>query len=108
METVDQGRDVQTSPILEAVPEPADVETRGARALRHGRRARLYGWAVVGIVAIVALIALVAANTRPVRLNWIFGSGHASLVWIVMGAGVLGWALGIATCILFRYRTRKP
>ena len=41
-------------------------------------------------------------------IDWIFGSGHASLVWIVTGAAVLGWLLGIATCILFRYRTRKP
>ena len=108
MKTVVQDHDVRTSPILEAVPEPAAVETRGARALRHGRRARLYGWAIVGIVAMVALIALVAANARAVKLNWIFGSGHASLVWIVVGAGVLGWLLGIATCVLFRYRTRKP
>jgi hypothetical protein len=56
----------------------------------------------------VALIALVAANARSVELDWIFGSGHASLVWIVVGAAVLGWLLGIATCILFRYRTRRP
>jgi uncharacterized integral membrane protein len=97
------------APGLEAVPEDAVVdETRGARALRHGRRARLYAWAIVGIVALVALIALIAANARSVKLDWIFGSGHASLVWIVMGAAVLGWLLGIATCILFRYRTRKP
>lgn len=56
----------------------------------------------------MALIALVAANARSVELDWIFGSGHASLVWIVVGAAVLGWLLGIATCILFRYRTRRP
>ena len=93
-------RDVRDSPILKQ-PEPAAVETRGARALRHGRRARLYAWALVGIVALVVLIALVAANARSVKLDWVFGSGHASLVWIVLGAAVLGWLLGIATCILF-------
>ena len=94
--------------VLEAVPEPAVAETRGARALRHGRRARLYTWAVVSIVALVALIALIVANTRSVKLDWIFGSGHASLVWVVMGAAVLGWLLGIATSVLFRHRTRRP
>ena len=98
----------ETVSIREAAAEPAAVETRGARASRHGRRARLYAWAVVGIAALMALIALVAANARSVKLDWIFGSGHASLVWIVTGAAVLGWLLGIATCILFRYRTRKP
>jgi uncharacterized integral membrane protein len=100
--------EAEKHPTLEAAPEPAVLETRGARALRHGRRARLYAWAVVGVVALVALVALVAANARSVKLDWIFGSGHASLIWIVVGAAVLGWLMGIATCILFRYRTRKP
>lgn len=100
--------EAETRPTLEGHPEPAVGETRGARALRHGRRARLYAWAVIGILVLVALIALVAANVRSVELDWVFGSGHASLVWIVMSAAVLGWLLGIATCIVFRYRTRKP
>jgi uncharacterized integral membrane protein len=100
--------EAETDPTLEPAPEPAAVETRGARALRHGRRARLYTWAVVGIVVLVVLIALVVANARSVELDWIFGSGHASLVWIVLATAVLGWLLGIATCIVFRYRTRKP
>jgi uncharacterized integral membrane protein len=54
------------------------------------------------------LIALVAANVRSVKISWAFGSTHASLVWIVMAAAVLGWLLGMATAVLFRYRTRKP
>lgn len=83
-------------------------ESRGATMLRHGRRARLYAWAAVGIATLVLLIALAVANVRSVKIDWIFGSGHASLVWIVTGAAILGWLLGIATCILFRYRTRKP
>jgi uncharacterized integral membrane protein len=87
---------------------PAQPESRGARTLRHGRRAGLYAWAVVGIAAIAMLVALVAANARPVEVDWVLGSAHASLVWVVMGAAVLGWLLGIATSILFRYRTRRP
>lgn len=98
----------QTERVEQEQEIPAQPESRSARALRHGRRARLYAWAVVGVAVLVMLIALVAANVRSVKLDWIFGSGHASLVWIVMGAAVLGWLLGIATCILFRYRTRKP
>ena len=99
--------EAETHPIVEA-PAESIGETRGARALRHGKRARLYAWAVIGIVVLVALIALVAANVRSVELDWVFGSGHASLVWIVLASAVLGWLLGIATCIVFRYRTRKP
>jgi uncharacterized integral membrane protein len=43
-----------------------------------------------------------------VKIDWIFGSAHASLVWIVLAAAVLGWLLGIATSVLFRFRTRRP
>lgn len=83
-------------------------ETRLARALRHGHRARLYGWAVLSVAALVALIALVAANTHSVKIAWVFGSAHTSLVWIVLAAAVLGWLLGVTTAVVFGYRTRKP
>jgi uncharacterized integral membrane protein len=42
-----------------------------------------------------------------VKLSWVFGSGHASLVWIVIASVVLGWLLGIVTAIIFRLRTRR-
>lgn len=100
--------EAETHTTLNPPAERAESETRGARALRHGRRARLYAWAVAGLVLLVVLIALVTANVRSVKLDWIVGSDHASLVWIVLAAAVLGWLLGIATCILFRYRTRRP
>jgi hypothetical protein len=32
---------------------------------------------------------------------------NASLVWIILAAAVLGWLLGIATSVVFRYRTRS-
>ena len=93
-----------------AIPaaESPSVESSGERLVRHGRRLRLYIWAGVLVGALVVLIALVAANTRSVKLDWVFGSTHASLVWIVLAATVLGWLLGITTSVLFRYRTRRP
>ena len=51
---------------------------------------------------------LIAANVRAVKLDWVVGSTHASLVWIILAAAVLGWLLGIATSVLFRFRTRRP
>lgn len=90
-----------------AVNETApDVESRGARARRHGRRVGLYGWAVAALLVLVVLIALVVANSRAVEVDWVFGSARASLVWVVLAAAVLGWLLGIATAVLFRFRTR--
>jgi uncharacterized integral membrane protein len=90
-------------------PPPATepVEARSARLRRHGHRAGLYTWAFCLVALLVVLIALVAANTRQVKLSWVFGSGHASLVWIILAAAVLGWLLGMATGIVFRLRTRR-
>ena len=56
---------------------------------------------------LVALIALVIANTRQVKLSWVVGTGHASLVWIILASAVLGWLLGIVTSVVFRLRTRR-
>ncbi len=75
---------------------------------RHGRRERLYAWAVLVVVATVVLVALAVANTRQVELSWVIGSTHASVVWIIVGSAILGWLLGLATSIIFRARTRPP
>ena len=84
------------------------LEPRGQQMLRHGRRAGLYTWAVLAVAGLVVLIILIAANVRAVKLDWVVGSTHASLVWIILAAAVLGWLLGIATSVLFRFRTRRP
>jgi uncharacterized integral membrane protein len=90
-------------------PAPATeaLEPRGARLRRHGRRTRLYvsAFALVALLAVV--IALAVANTRQVKLSWVLGTTHASLVWIILVGVVLGWLLGITTGIVFRHRTRR-
>jgi uncharacterized integral membrane protein len=58
------------------------------------------------VALLVVLIALVIANTRQVKISWVVGSGHASLVWIIVATTVLGWLLGIVTSVVFRIRTR--
>jgi uncharacterized integral membrane protein len=94
-----------------AAPGPAQatepVESRGARLRRHGHRARLYSFAFAFVALLVAVIALAVANTRQVKLSWVFGSAHASLVWIILTGVVLGWLLGIVTAVAFRRRTRR-
>ena len=84
----------------------ASFEPRGERLRRHGRRTGLYAWAFGLIALLVVLIALSVANTRQVKLGWVVGTSHASLVWIVLAAAVLGWLLGIFTSVVFRLRTR--
>ena len=92
-----------------AEPSPATepVEPRGVRLRRHGHRAGLYAWACIVIGLLILVIALAVANTRQVKLSWVVGTSHASLVWIILAAAVLGWLIGIATAIVFRLRTRR-
>jgi uncharacterized integral membrane protein len=101
---------VSTQP-PEQTPEaqqPTDAETRRDRVGRHAHRTRLYTWAVLLITALVLLVVLVVENTRRVKVGWVFGYSHISLVFLVLFATVLGWFLGVATSIVFRRRTRRP
>ena len=88
-------------------PEAPAVEPPGERRSRHARRTRLYTWTFLFVAFLIVLIVLIAKNTRSVKLDWAVGSTHASLVWIVLASALLGWLLGIATSVLFRYRTRR-
>jgi uncharacterized integral membrane protein len=87
------------------VTEP--VEARLARLRRHGHRTGLYAWAFLLVTLLVVVIALTIANTRQVKVSWVVGTSHASLVWIILAAAVLGWLLGIVTSVVFRLRTRR-
>jgi uncharacterized integral membrane protein len=74
---------------------------------RHARRTGLYAWAGALVALLVILIALAVANTRTVEVSWVFGSTRQSLVWIILATATLGWLLGIATSVIFRFRTRR-
>lgn len=84
------------------------AEARLDRLVRHGRRVRLYTGAVAFIALLAVLVVLSSKNTRSVKLDWAVGSTHASLVWIILAAAVIGWLLGITTAVVFRHRTRRP
>jgi uncharacterized integral membrane protein len=91
----------------QALPHREAIEPRSERLRRHGHHTGLYT-AAFGLVALlVVLIALVIANTRQVKLSWVVGTGHASVVWIILASAVLGWLLGIVTSVVFRLRTRR-
>jgi uncharacterized integral membrane protein len=89
------------------LPATEQVEPRSERLRRHGHHTGLYAWAFGLLALLVILIALVVANTRQVKLSWVVGTGHASLVWIILACAVLGWLLGILTSVVFRLRTRR-
>ena len=94
----------RSSPRAEERPA---AESRGQRAIRHGKRARFYTWVFLLVILLVVLVGLIAANTRAVKLDWVVGSTHASLIWIILAAAVIGWLLGIATSVVSVHRTRR-
>ena len=83
-------------------------EKRIDRAYRYDRRTRLYAWAAALVLALLALVILIVENTRRVKVGWIFGYSHISLVFLILFSTLLGWLLGVATSIVFRRRTRRP
>lgn len=85
-----------------------DGETRGERLLRQAHRARLHGSAILTVALIGFLIALAVSNTAHVKVNWVFGSSHVSLVWLVLFAAILGWLLGLVASARFHWLTRTP
>jgi uncharacterized integral membrane protein len=91
----------------QAPPQSEPAELRREQLRRHGRHTGLYVSAFSLVALLVVLIALVIANTRQVKLSWVAGTGHASLVWIILASAVLGWLLGIVTSVAFRLRTRR-
>jgi uncharacterized integral membrane protein len=95
---------------LEVAPAqtPTDRETRRDRSRRKAHRTRLHGYAIVAVALVAFLIALAASNTAHVKVNWVFGSSHVSLVWLVLFAAILGWLLGLVATAAFHWRTRAP
>ena len=83
-----------------------EAETRFRRGLRYSHRTVLYVALVVAIATIVFLILLIAQNTRRVKVDYVFGSTQARLVWLVIISAITGWVLGIVTGFLIRRRTR--
>ena len=89
-------------------PTATGRETRTGRFRRRARRTRLHGYAIGAVALVAFLIALAATNTAHVKVSWVFGTSHVSLVWLVLFAAILGWSLGLVATAAFHWRTRKP
>jgi uncharacterized integral membrane protein len=82
-------------------------ELRGDRLRRRAHHTGLYAAAGALVLLLVIVLALAVANTRSVKVSWVFGSTRQSLVWIILVTAILGWLLGIMTSAIFRFRTRR-
>ncbi len=97
-----------TARAREAAAAANGTETRGEHFRRRAHRTRLHGYAIATVALVAYLIALAASNTAHVKADWVFGSSHVSLVWLVLFAALLGWLLGLVASARFHWRTRAP
>ena len=84
------------------------IETRGEHFRRKALRGRLNAYAIGAVAFVAVLIALAASNTAHVKVNWLVASSRVSLVWLVLAAAILGWALGTMVSARLHWRTRAP
>jgi uncharacterized membrane protein YciS (DUF1049 family) len=97
-----------TARAREAAAGANATETRAEHFRRKALRGRLHGYAIGAVAVVAVLIALAASNTGQVNVNWLIGSSRVSLVWLVLAAAILGWALGLMASARFHWRTRAP
>src|SRR3954462_7683745 len=96
-------------PIEPGTPAQAAQETRMERARRHAQRVRLYSYATLLVVLLVIVVGLIAANTRHVKVSWVFGSTRISLVWLVLATAIFSLLLRLVTAaVLPRRRPPAP
>ena len=97
-----------TARAREAAAAANGAETRAEHFRRKALRGRLHGYAIGAVALVAVLIALAASNTAQVKVNWLIGNSHVSLVWLVLVAAILGWVLGLMASARFHWRTRAP
>jgi uncharacterized integral membrane protein len=99
--------------MAEELPEQPAVEEAPAEESRFRRGVRsTYGWRLYASIVLmlllgIYLILLIARNTRQVKLDYVFGSADARLVWLIVISVLTGWVLGLTTSYLVRRRTRR-
>ena len=87
-------------------PEPSHDVT-SPEPVRRRSQTGLYVGAFTLVAIVVVLIVLAVANTpTAVELDWVFGSGRVSIVWVIVFSAILGWLVGLVTGALIRRRGR--
>jgi uncharacterized integral membrane protein len=97
-----------TARAREAAASANGDETRAEYVHRKGLRGLLHGYAIATVALVAILIALAASNTARVKVNWLVGSSHVSLVWLVLVTAIVAWLLGLLASARFNWLTRAP
>jgi uncharacterized integral membrane protein len=90
------------------VSEPPDAPTRSPERAAAGRsRAATVKLVVIGLIALFAILFIVL-NTRDTKIDFVFGTAHVSVIWVIVLSIALGFALGaLLPQLRRRRRSRK-
>ena len=89
--------------------EPKPAEAVDGRAEKRGRSFQPGLWARLIPIGLVAgyVLAFVVLNTRGVKVSFVFGSTHVSLIWVILLALGAGLVLGLLLSQLHRHRQSR-
>jgi uncharacterized integral membrane protein len=73
------------------------------------RTFQLAVWSRLVVIVAIGVFALlfVVLNTNNVKVSFVFGSTHLSLIWVILLSLVVGVALGVLLSRLNRRRQRR-
>jgi uncharacterized integral membrane protein len=97
-----------TARAREAAAAANGTETQAQHLRRKALRLRLHEHAIATVALVAVLIALAASNTAHVKVNWLIGSSHVSIAWLVLVTALVGWLLGLLASARFKWLTRTP
>ena len=66
-------------------------------------------WLGLGLLALVVayVIAFVIKNSKSVKIHWVVGSSHSSVIWLIVVSFLIGMAVGVLLSWLYRRRRRR-
>ena len=86
-------------------PERPIAADEARRQRRIGARQALS--LAIALAAVGYFILLIVQNRRRVPVDYVFGTSHTRLIWLIIVSGILGWLVGLATSFLVRRRMRR-
>ena len=83
------GSGAPSPPKAPGEPEPE----RSLAEVTKARRRRTFK-AVAALVVFIVLVLFIVANSQPVEVNFLVGTFHPRLIWVMVTCAVLGGVLG--------------
>jgi uncharacterized integral membrane protein len=63
---------------------------------------------LIGLALVIGyVIAFVVENSKKVSIHWVFGTTHASLIFVILVSLAIGIFLGVLVLQLYRRRRRR-